>query len=123
MNRKSHCALALATLVSTELAFHGSFTPPGKKRGGVTPLEATYLELVQVEQKIDVEKLGPLEAIAALVSAKFEQRRPDQTAGSESSRDPRRRVLSIRPSISPCLRIFSIIEMRGARSSSNSLVS
>jgi TetR/AcrR family transcriptional regulator len=45
----------------------------GSKEGlYLAALEATYLELVQVEQKIDVEKLGPLEAIAALVSAKFE---------------------------------------------------
>jgi TetR/AcrR family transcriptional regulator len=45
----------------------------GSKEGlYLAALEATYLELVQVEQNIDVEKLGPLEAIAALVSAKFE---------------------------------------------------
>jgi TetR/AcrR family transcriptional regulator len=45
----------------------------GSKEGlYLAALEATYLELVQVEQKIDVEKLGPLEAIAALVAAKFE---------------------------------------------------
>jgi AcrR family transcriptional regulator len=45
----------------------------GSKEGlYLAALEATYLELVQVEQAIDVNKLGPLEAIAALVSAKFE---------------------------------------------------
>jgi AcrR family transcriptional regulator len=45
----------------------------GSKEGlYLAALEATYLELVKVEQKIDVDKLGPLEAIAALVSAKFE---------------------------------------------------
>jgi TetR/AcrR family transcriptional regulator len=45
----------------------------GSKEGlYLAALEATYLELVQVEQEIDVEKLGPLEAIVALVSAKFE---------------------------------------------------
>jgi TetR/AcrR family transcriptional regulator len=45
----------------------------GSKEGlYLAALEATYLELVEVEQKIDVDKLGPLEAIAAMVSAKFE---------------------------------------------------
>jgi AcrR family transcriptional regulator len=45
----------------------------GSKEGlYLAALEATYLELVEVERAIDVEKLAPLEAIAALVSAKFE---------------------------------------------------
>ncbi|MDB5405270.1 MAG: TetR family transcriptional regulator [Rhodospirillales bacterium] len=45
----------------------------GSKEGlYLAALEATYLELVDVEQAIDVDKLGPLEAIAGLVSAKFE---------------------------------------------------
>jgi TetR/AcrR family transcriptional regulator len=45
----------------------------GSKEGlYLAALEATYLELVTVEEAIDVERLGPLEAIAALVSAKFE---------------------------------------------------
>ncbi len=45
----------------------------GSKEGlYLAALEATYLELVDVEKTIDVEALDPLEAIAALVSAKFE---------------------------------------------------
>jgi TetR/AcrR family transcriptional regulator len=45
----------------------------GSKEGlYLAALEATYLELVEVERKIDVDALGPIEAIAALVSAKFE---------------------------------------------------
>jgi AcrR family transcriptional regulator len=45
----------------------------GSKEGlYLAALEATYLELVEVEQGIDVDALGPIEAIAALVSAKFE---------------------------------------------------
>ncbi len=45
----------------------------GSKEGlYLAALEATYLELVDVEKMIDVEALGPLEAVAALVSAKFE---------------------------------------------------
>lgn len=45
----------------------------GSKEGlYLAALEATYLELVRVEQAIDVDALGPLEAIAALVSAKFD---------------------------------------------------
>lgn len=35
-------------------------------------LEASYLQLVEVEEAIDVEALGPIEAIEALVTAKFE---------------------------------------------------
>jgi AcrR family transcriptional regulator len=45
----------------------------GSKEGlYLAALEATYLELVEVENSIDVDKLGPLEAIATLVKAKFE---------------------------------------------------
>jgi len=45
----------------------------GSKEGlYLAALEATYAELVEVEQRIDVDALGPLEAIAALVSAKFD---------------------------------------------------
>ena len=45
----------------------------GNKEGlYLAALEATYFELVQVENSIDVNALGPIEAIAALVSAKFE---------------------------------------------------
>ena len=45
----------------------------GSKEGlYLAALEATYFELVQVENAIDVNALGPVEAIAALVSAKFE---------------------------------------------------
>lgn len=45
----------------------------GNKEGlYLAALEATYFELVQIENSIDVNALGPLEAIAALVSAKFE---------------------------------------------------
>ena len=45
----------------------------GSKEGlYLAALEATYLELVAVENSIDVENLGPLEAIATLVKAKFE---------------------------------------------------
>jgi AcrR family transcriptional regulator len=45
----------------------------GSKEGlYLAALEATYLELAEAEQAIDVDALGPIEAIAALVSAKFE---------------------------------------------------
>jgi AcrR family transcriptional regulator len=45
----------------------------GSKEGlYLAALEATYLELAEAEQAIDVDALGPTEAIAALVSAKFE---------------------------------------------------
>jgi TetR/AcrR family transcriptional regulator len=45
----------------------------GSKEGlYLAALEATYFELVKVENSIDVNALGPLEAIATLVSAKFE---------------------------------------------------
>jgi TetR/AcrR family transcriptional regulator len=45
----------------------------GSKEGlYLAALEATYFELVQVEKTIDVDALGPLDAIAALISAKFE---------------------------------------------------
>ena len=35
-------------------------------------LEATYLELIQAEQSIDVDSMTPIDAIAALVRSKFE---------------------------------------------------
>ena len=35
-------------------------------------MEAAYFELVEVEQAIDVKLLDPIEAIEALVTAKFE---------------------------------------------------
>lgn len=45
----------------------------GSKEGlYLAALEATYLELAQAEATIDVDSLDPLEAIAALVSMKFE---------------------------------------------------
>ena len=45
----------------------------GSKEGlYLAALEATYLELVEAERVIDVDALGPVEALAALVSAKFE---------------------------------------------------
>jgi TetR/AcrR family transcriptional regulator len=45
----------------------------GSKEGlYLAALEAAYFELVEVEERIDVEKLGPIEAIAAMVAAKFE---------------------------------------------------
>ena len=45
----------------------------GSKEGlYLAALEETYLELAEVEKSIDVDKLGPLEAIATLVRAKFE---------------------------------------------------
>jgi TetR/AcrR family transcriptional regulator len=45
----------------------------GSKEGlYLAALETTYLELVQRERAIDVDTLDPLEAIAALVSSKFE---------------------------------------------------
>jgi AcrR family transcriptional regulator len=45
----------------------------GNKEGlYLAALEAAYFELVEVEEAIDVDALGPIEAIAALVSAKFE---------------------------------------------------
>lgn len=45
----------------------------GSKEGlYLAALEATYLELAEVEQAIDVDALGPVEAIAALVCVKFD---------------------------------------------------
>lgn len=45
----------------------------GSKEGlYLAALEAAYFELVEVEQAIDVDALGPIEAIAALVAAKFD---------------------------------------------------
>ncbi len=45
----------------------------GSKEGlYLAALEATYFELVEVEKRIDVDTLGPIEAIAAMVQAKFE---------------------------------------------------
>src|ERR1700744_1203637 len=45
----------------------------GSKEGlYLAALEAAYFELVEVEERIDVDALGPLEAIAAMVQAKFE---------------------------------------------------
>jgi AcrR family transcriptional regulator len=45
----------------------------GSKEGlYLAALETAYFELVQVEQAIDVNALDPLQAIEALVSAKFE---------------------------------------------------
>lgn len=45
----------------------------GSKEGlYLAALEQSYFELVQVEEAIDVDALGPIEAIEALVSAKFE---------------------------------------------------
>ncbi len=45
----------------------------GSKEGlYLAALEATYLELAEAEQAIEVDAMGPMEAIAALVSAKFE---------------------------------------------------
>jgi TetR/AcrR family transcriptional regulator len=45
----------------------------GSKEGlYLAALEAAYFELVEVEERIDVDALGPIEAIAAMVSAKFE---------------------------------------------------
>jgi AcrR family transcriptional regulator len=45
----------------------------GSKEGlYLAALEATYFELVEVEKRIDVDKLGPIDAVAAMVQAKFE---------------------------------------------------
>jgi AcrR family transcriptional regulator len=45
----------------------------GSKEGlYLAALEATYFELVEVEKAIDVNALDPIEAIEALVAAKFE---------------------------------------------------
>jgi TetR/AcrR family transcriptional regulator len=45
----------------------------GSKEGlYLAALEATYFELIEVEERIDVDALDPIEAIEALVSAKFE---------------------------------------------------
>ena len=45
----------------------------GSKEGlYLAALEATYFELVEVEEAIDVDALDPIEAIEALVTAKFE---------------------------------------------------
>lgn len=45
----------------------------GSKEGlYLAALEAAYFELVEVEQAIDVKLLDPIEAIEALVTAKFE---------------------------------------------------
>jgi TetR/AcrR family transcriptional regulator len=45
----------------------------GSKEGlYLAALEAAYFELVEVEERIDVDRLGPIEAIAAMVQAKFE---------------------------------------------------
>jgi len=45
----------------------------GSKEGlYLAALEAAYFELVEVEERIDVDALGPIEAIAAMVQAKFE---------------------------------------------------
>jgi TetR/AcrR family transcriptional regulator len=45
----------------------------GSKKGlYLAALEASYFELVQVEEAIDVNALRPIEAIEALVAAKFE---------------------------------------------------
>ena len=48
----------------------------GSKEGlYLAALEATYLELVEKEQAIDIDRLDPLEAIVTLVLAKFEHYR------------------------------------------------
>jgi TetR/AcrR family transcriptional regulator len=45
----------------------------GSKEGlYLAALEAAYFELVEVEEGIDVDRLGPIEAIDAMVQAKFE---------------------------------------------------
>jgi AcrR family transcriptional regulator len=45
----------------------------GSKEGlYLAALEASYLQLVEVEQAIDVEALDPIDAIEAMVGAKFE---------------------------------------------------
>jgi len=45
----------------------------GSKEGlYLAALETSYLQLVEVEEAIDVEAMGPIEAIEALVTAKFE---------------------------------------------------
>jgi TetR/AcrR family transcriptional regulator len=45
----------------------------GSKEGlYLAALEAAYFELVEVEKRIDVDRLGPIEAIDAMVQAKFE---------------------------------------------------
>jgi TetR/AcrR family transcriptional regulator len=45
----------------------------GSKEGlYLAALETAYFELVEVEKAIDVDALGPIDAIAAMISAKFE---------------------------------------------------
>ena len=45
----------------------------GSKEGlYLAALETSYLQLVEVEEAIDVDALGPIEAIEALITAKFE---------------------------------------------------
>jgi TetR/AcrR family transcriptional regulator len=45
----------------------------GSKEGlYLAALEAAYFELVEVEERIDVDRLGPIEAIDAMVQAKFD---------------------------------------------------
>ena len=45
----------------------------GSKEGlYLAALEAAYFELVEVEERIDVDRLGPIEAIDAMVAAKFD---------------------------------------------------
>ena len=45
----------------------------GSKEGlYLAALEASYFQLVEVEEAIDVDALGPIDAIEALVAAKFE---------------------------------------------------
>jgi TetR/AcrR family transcriptional regulator len=45
----------------------------GSKEGlYLAALEASYFQLVEVEEAIDVEALGPIEAIEAMITAKFE---------------------------------------------------
>jgi TetR/AcrR family transcriptional regulator len=45
----------------------------GSKEGlYLAALEAAYFELVEVEERIDVDRLGPIDAIDAMVQAKFE---------------------------------------------------
>jgi len=45
----------------------------GSKEGlYLAALETSYIQLVEVEEAIDVEALGPVDAIEALVAAKFE---------------------------------------------------
>jgi|SRR5579875_309467 TetR/AcrR family transcriptional regulator len=45
----------------------------GSKKGlYLAALEASYLQLVEIENTINVETLGPIEAIEAMIAAKFE---------------------------------------------------